>query len=155
MPCFSKFITSQRGAEQLVDDAGYIYSWKKCKDTVFYSAWRCSKYSPPTKCSCHCFLNLEDSTLTLGSKPHVHTPDNMKLETKDLAATLKRKAVEQRLTHPQNLITEVLGDATPELNRAIPQKESLTKKILHLVHHMTYHVTLRGLYSSFIVELVT
>jgi len=53
----------------------------------------------------------------------------MKLETKDLAATLKRKAVEQRLTHPQNLITEVLGDATPELNRAIPQKESLTKVV--------------------------
>ena len=62
MPTFSKFITSQRGAEQLLDSDGYIYSRKKSKDTALTSTWRCSKHNPPTKCKCHCYLSLSDHT---------------------------------------------------------------------------------------------
>ena len=72
MPTFSKFITSQRGAEQLLDSDGYIYSRKKSRDTALTSTWRCSKYNHPTKCKCHCYLALSDHTLTLGTQPQNH-----------------------------------------------------------------------------------
>ncbi|KAL5264936.1 hypothetical protein ACHWQZ_G005882 [Mnemiopsis leidyi] len=65
MPTFSKFITSQRGAQQILDSDGYIYSRKKSSDTALTSTWRCAKYNPPTKCKCHIYLALEDNSLTL------------------------------------------------------------------------------------------
>ncbi|KAL5248999.1 hypothetical protein ACHWQZ_G018006 [Mnemiopsis leidyi] len=65
MPTFSKFITSQRGAQQILDSDGYIYSRKKSSDTALTSTWRCAKYNPPTKCKCHIYLALADNSLTL------------------------------------------------------------------------------------------
>ena len=47
MPTFTKYLTSKRGAQQLLDSDGYIYSHKKDKDTALSSAWRCCKYGPP------------------------------------------------------------------------------------------------------------
>ncbi|KAL5251011.1 hypothetical protein ACHWQZ_G016669 [Mnemiopsis leidyi] len=52
MPTFFKFITSQRGAQQILDSDGYIYSQKKSRDTALTS----TKYNPPTKCKCHIYL---------------------------------------------------------------------------------------------------
>ena len=92
MPTFSKFITSQRGAEQLLDSDGYIYSRKKSRDTALTSTWRCSKYNPPTKCKCHCYLALSDHTLTLGTQSHNHDAD--------------RSAPQRALLFPSNTLFE-------------------------------------------------
>ena len=67
MPTFSKYIDGQRGSQQMVDSDGFIYSRKKPKDTPLYSAWRCRKHNPPTKCPCHAYLTLTDNSLILGS----------------------------------------------------------------------------------------
>lgn len=48
----SSSITSQRGAQQILDSDGYIYSQKKSRDTALTS----TKYNPPTKCKCHIYL---------------------------------------------------------------------------------------------------
>ena len=98
MPTFSKFITSQRGAEQLPDSDGYIYSRKKSKDTALTSTWRCSKYNPPTKCKCHCYLSLSDHTLTLGTQPHNHSADGSAPARQEVLTSLKRKAADQPLS---------------------------------------------------------
>ena len=112
MPTFSKFITSQRGAEQLLDTDGYIYSRKKSKDTVLTSTWRCSKYSPPTKCKCHCYLALSDHSLTLGTQPHRHNhdADGTAPKLREVLTSLKRKAADQPLSATQNLISETLAE---------------------------------------------
>ena len=108
MPTFSKFISSQRGAEQLLDSDGYIYSRKKSKDTALTSTWRCSKYNPPTKCKCHCYLSLSDHTLTLGTQPHRHnhSADGSAPARQEVLTSLKRKAADQPLSATQNLISE-------------------------------------------------
>ena len=49
----------------MVDSDGFIYSRKKPRDTPLYSAWRCRKNNPPTKCPCHAYLTLKDNSLTL------------------------------------------------------------------------------------------
>ena len=76
MPTFSKFISSQRGAQQILDSDGYIYSRKKSRDTALTSTWRCAKYNPPTKCKCHIYLTLADNSITLGTHPHNHSADD-------------------------------------------------------------------------------
>ena len=53
MPTFSKIVDAQRGSQQMVDSDGFIYSRKKPRDTPLYSAWRCRKNNPPTKCPSH------------------------------------------------------------------------------------------------------
>ncbi|KAL5258095.1 hypothetical protein ACHWQZ_G012896 [Mnemiopsis leidyi] len=42
----------KRGAQQILDSDGYIYSQKKSRDTALTS----TKYNPPTKCKCHIYL---------------------------------------------------------------------------------------------------
>ncbi|KAL5262662.1 hypothetical protein ACHWQZ_G008159 [Mnemiopsis leidyi] len=66
------FITSQRGAQQILDSDGYIYSRKKSSDTALTSTWRCAKYNPPTKCKCHIYLALADNSLTLDTAAEVN-----------------------------------------------------------------------------------
>ena len=106
MPAFSKFIDGQRGSQQLVDTDGFIYSRKKPKDTALYSAWRCRKNNPPTKCPCHAYLSLSDNSLTLGSKPHTHPADDAAPQRREVLSSLKRKAAEQPLSVNQNLISD-------------------------------------------------
>ena len=127
MPTFSKFITSQRGAEQLLDSDGYIYSRKKSKDTALTSTWRCSKYNPPTKCKCHCYLALSDHTLTLGTQSHNHDADRSAPQRREVLTSLKRKAADQPLSATQNLISEVLADTPTEVNQTLPNLESLAR----------------------------
>ncbi|KAL5261857.1 hypothetical protein ACHWQZ_G007534 [Mnemiopsis leidyi] len=43
---------AKRGAQQILDSDGYIYSQKKSRDTALTS----TKYNPPTKCKCHIYL---------------------------------------------------------------------------------------------------
>ena len=71
---------------------GFIYSRKKPKDTALYSAWRCRKRIPPTKCPCHAYLTLSDNSLFLGSKPHNHPADNAAPQKREVLSSLKRKA---------------------------------------------------------------
>ena len=64
-----------RGAQQLLDSDGYVYSHKKDKDTVLSPAWRCCKYGPPTKFPCRCYLALSDNSLSMGTKAYNHEAD--------------------------------------------------------------------------------
>ena len=112
--------TRSTGAEQLLDSDGYIYSRKKSKDTALTSTWRCSKYNPPTKCKCHCYLSLSDHTLTLGSQPHNHSADGSAPARQEVLTSLKRKAADQPLSATQNLISETLADTTPAVNQTLP-----------------------------------
>ena len=69
MPTFSKFITSQRGAEQLLDSDGYIYSRKKSKDTALTSKWICSKYNPRRSASSTATSPCQTTLSPLGPSP--------------------------------------------------------------------------------------
>ena len=75
MPTFSKFITSQRRAQQILDSDGYIYSPKKSKGTALTSTWRFAKYNSPTKWKCHIYLTLTNNSLTLGTQRHNDSAD--------------------------------------------------------------------------------
>ena len=129
MPTFSKFIDGQRGSQQMVDSDGFIYSRKKPKDTALYSAWKCRKRTPPTKCPCHAYLTLMDNSLTLGSKPYNHPADNAAPQRREVLSTLKRKAAEHPLSVTQNILSEVLADSTPETNQTLPSMESLARVV--------------------------
>ena len=120
MPTFSKFITSQRGAQQILDSDGYIYSRKKSRDTALTSTWRCAKYNPPTKCKCHIYLTLADNSLTLGTQPHNHSADGSAPARQEVLTSLKRKAADQPLSATQNLISETLADTTSESDSPKP-----------------------------------
>ena len=113
----------------MVDSDGFIYSRKKPRDTPLYSAWRCRKHNPPTKCPCHAYLTVTDNSLTLGSKPHNHPADNAAPLKREVLSTLKRKAAEQPLSSTQNIISEVLADSTPETNQTLPTMESLSRVV--------------------------
>ena len=128
MPTFSKFLNGFRGCKQVLDSDGYIYSRKKNDDTVLSSAWRCQK-SKSLKCPAKCYLALTDNTLSLGSKPHNHDSDLATSQRLELLTTLKRKAAEQPLSATQNLISEVLADASTEVNQTLPNMESLGKVV--------------------------
>jgi hypothetical protein len=127
MPTFSKFIDGQRGSQQMVDSDRFNYSRKKPKDTPLYSAWRCRKHNPPTKCPCHAYLTLTDNSLTLGSKPHNHPADHAASQRREVLSTLKRKAAEQPLSVTQNILFEVLADSTPETNQTLPSTRWVLK----------------------------
>ena len=129
MPTFSKFITSQRGAQQILDSDGYIYSRKKSSDTALTSTWRCAKYNPPTKCKCHIYLALADNSLTLGTQPHNHSADGSVPARQEVLLSLKRKAADQPLSATQNLISETLADTAAEVNQTLPNLESLARVV--------------------------
>ena len=128
MSTFSKFLNGFRGCKQVLDSDGYIYSRKKNDDTVLSSAWRCQK-NKSLKCPGKCYLALTDNTLSLGSKPHNHDSDLATPQRLELLTTLKRKAAEQPLSATQNLISEVLADASTEVNQTLPNMESLGKVV--------------------------
>ncbi|KAL5248286.1 hypothetical protein ACHWQZ_G017463 [Mnemiopsis leidyi] len=129
MPTFSKFITSQRGAQQILDSDGYIYSRKKSSDTALTSTWRCAKYNPPTKCKCHIYLALADNSLILVTKPHNHSADGSVPARQEVLLSLKRKAADQPLSATQNLISETLADTAAEVNQSLPNLESLARVV--------------------------
>ena len=120
MPTFSKFIDGQRGSQQMVDSDGFIYSRKKPKDTALYSAWRCRKRTPPTKCPCHAYLTLMDNSLTLGSK-HNHPADNAAPQRREVLSTLKTWNFiisYQLLNKTYHLLTKYTGIRLYEIKRA-------------------------------------
>ena len=114
---------------ETISTDGFDYSRKKPRDTPLYSAWRCRKNNPPTKCPCHAYLTLSDNSLTLGSKPHNHPVDNSALLKREVLSTLKRKAAEQPLSVTQNILSEVPADSTPETNQTLPSMESLARVV--------------------------
>ena len=129
MPAFSKFLTGQRGSQQLLDSDGYIYCRKKPRDTALSTAWRCRKFQKPTSCPCHAFLSIADNSISLGSKPHNHDPNSAIPERREIISSLKRKAADQQLSVTQNLISEAIAEATPDVNRDLPKMESLSRVV--------------------------
>ena len=129
MPTFSKFIDGQRRSQRMVNSDGFNYSRKEPRDTPLYSAWRCRKNNPPTKCPWHAYLTLTDNSLTLGSKQHNHPADNSAPIKHEVLSTLKRKAAEQPLSVTQNILSEVPADSTPEINQTLPTMESLARVV--------------------------
>ena len=119
----------------MLDSDGYIYSSKKHDDTVLSSAWRCQK-NKSLKCPAKCYLALTDNTLSLGSKPHNHDSDLATPQRLELLTTLKRKAAEQPLSATQNLISEVLADASTEVNQTLPIHCLNLKHVHFLSCHM-------------------
>ena len=63
------------------------------------------------------------------SKPHNHDSDLATPQRLELLTTLKRKAAEQPLSATKNLISEVLADASTEVNQTLPNMESLGKVV--------------------------
>ena len=67
MPTFSMFITSQRGAEQLLDSDGYIY-WRKKSPHLYMEMFEVQ--SPDgVQVPLHCYLYMSGHTLTLEPSP--------------------------------------------------------------------------------------
>ena len=126
MVAFSKFLTGQRGSQQLLDTDGYTYVRRKDKDTLSAAAWRCTK-NRSLKCTCHVWLTPEDNTLTRGAKPHTHEPEPLVEEKRELLTSLKRKAEDQQLSCTQNILTEALATSSAELNVLLPKLESLAR----------------------------
>lgn len=127
MPTFSKFIQGRRGSQLLVDSDGYEYSRKQPRDTALSSAWRCRKYSPPTKCSCHAYLVLSNNSLYFGAKPHNHPADVTASERREIIESLKRKATDQPLSASRNVISETLAGTSTEAKEMLPKMKSLTR----------------------------
>ena len=123
MVVFSKFITGQRGSQQLLDTDGFTYNLRKDRATSTTTTWRCSK-NRSKKCPSFVYFNPTDESLTAGPKEHNQPADAM-VEQKDLITSLKRKAEDQQLTSTQNILTETLSSSTPDLNVALPKLESL------------------------------
>ena len=67
MPTFSMFITSQRGAEQLLDSDGYIY-WRK-KSPHLYMEMLEVQSPDEVQVPLHCYLYLSGHILTLEPSP--------------------------------------------------------------------------------------
>ena len=79
---------------------------------------------------------MGDNTLSLGSKPHNHDSDLATPQRLELLTTLKRKAAEQPLSATQNLISEVLADASTEVNQTLPIHCLNLKHVHFLSCHM-------------------
>ena len=126
MVVFSKFITGQRGSQQLLDTDGFTYNLRKDRATSSKTTWRCSK-NRSKKCPSFVYFNPTDDSLTAGPKEHNHPADAMVEQKKDLIFSLKRKAEDQQLTSTQNILTETLSSSTPDLNVALPKLESLAR----------------------------
>ena len=127
---FSKYLTSQRGGEQLLDSDGFIYSRKKCKDSSSSTFWRCCKYSVSSvKCPTTCRLYLSDNALTFSAKTHNHHPPKAEEERREVLAGLKRKAVDQQLSVTQNIVSEAIAYSSKEANQALPTTSSMGRVI--------------------------
>ena len=126
MVVFSKFITGQRGSQQLLDTDGFTYNLRKDRATSSTTTWRCSK-NRSKKCPSFVYFNPADESLTAGPKEHNHPADALVEQKKDLINSLKRKAEDQQLSSTQNILTETLSSSTPDLNVALPKLESLAR----------------------------
>ena len=113
---FSKFLTGQRGSRLLLDTDGFTYNLRKDRTTSDgCTNWRCSKHRS-LKCPCTVKFNPTDELLSAGPKVHNHAADVLVEEKKELINSLKQKAADQKLSATQNLVTETLASATPDLN---------------------------------------
>ena len=74
MVVFSKFITGQRGSQQLLDTDGFTYNLRKDRATSSTTTWRCSK-NRSKKCPSFVYFNPADESLTAGPKEHNHPAD--------------------------------------------------------------------------------
>ena len=127
MAAFSKFLTGKRGSQQLLDTDGYTYNQRKDRKTADgCTTWRCSK-NRSLKCPCFVYYNPSDQSLSTGPKQHIHAPDPLVEQKKELITSLKRKADDQQLSSTQNILTETLSSSTPDLNVVLPKLESLAR----------------------------
>ena len=124
---FSKFLPGQRDTELLLDSQNYTYSRKKDRDTALNTAWRCSK-NRSLKCNAMVYLDPNNS-LSQGSKPHNHAPNNVIEEKTAFITSLKRKAADQRITATQNIVSEVLESASKDLNKKLPNIDSMSRVV--------------------------
>ena len=124
---FSKFLPGQRDSQLLLDSDNFTYSRKKNKDTPLNTAWRCSKNR---SLKCHAMVYLDtNNALSQGSKPHNHAPDNLIEEKSTFFSSLKRKAADQRITATQNIVSEVLEGASKDLNKKLPNIDSISRVV--------------------------
>ena len=113
MAAFSKFLTGKRGSQQLLDTDGYTYNQRKDRKTADgCTTWRCSK-NRSLKCPCFVYYNPSDQSLSTGPKQHIHAPDPLVEQKKELITSLKRKAEDQQLSSTQNILTETLRISQP------------------------------------------
>ena len=136
MVSFSKFITSQRGGQILVDTDGYLYSLKnqqKTGNTYICRRQRRKKTSGVTDCPPKLFW-YSQSKLHLETV-HNHEPTPGEAEALETKTVIKRKASEQPLTPTQNIITEALSQST-ESDHLLPKWQSL-QQIVKRARHCT------------------
>ena len=82
MVVFSKFITGQRGSQQLLDTDGFTYNLRKDRATSSTTTWRCSK-NRSKKYPSFVYFNPADESLTAGPKEHNHPADALVEQKKD------------------------------------------------------------------------
>ena len=70
-----------------------------------------------------------NNALSQGSKPHNHASDNLIEEKSTFFSSLKRKAAEQRITATQNIVSEVLEGASKDLNKKLPNIDSISRVV--------------------------
>ena len=61
------------------------------------------------KCPCFVYYNPSDQSLSTGPKQHIHAPDPLVEQKKELITSLKRKAEDQQLSSTQNILMETLS----------------------------------------------
>ena len=129
MVVFSKFISSVRGGQILVDTDGYLYLKKRAGN--IHDVYLCKKNSHSKKIvadllTCPATLLMTDpENLTLQT-PHNHEPTPGEAECLELKSGIKRKAADQLLTPTQNIVSEVLSQAH-DTDHLLPKWASLQK----------------------------
>ena len=130
MVSFSKFITSQRGGQILVDTDVYLYTLKhkqKTRNTYLCRSHGRKKKSgesatDPQPCPAKLFFYSE-SEIHLETS-HNHEPKAGEHEALDTKTGIKRKAEEQPLTPTQTIITEALSQSSGS-DHLLPKWQSL------------------------------
>ena len=76
-----------------------------------------------------------NNSLSSGSRPHNHAPNNIIEEKATFFTSLKRKAADQRISATKNIVSEVVGSASKDLNKKLPNIHAKGKEqILQLLH---------------------
>ena len=130
MVAFSKFITSQRGGQILVDTDGYLYSLKNKQKTK--NVYLCKQHArkknsgdsetESQQCPAKLFW-FSETELHLEIN-HNHEATVGESGALDMKNMIKRKAEEQPLTPTQNIITEALCQSSGS-DHILPKWNSL------------------------------
>ena len=110
MVVFSKFITGQRGSQQLLDTDGFTYNLRKDRATSSTTTWRCSK-NRSKKCPSFVYFNPADESLTAGPKEHNHPADALVEQKKDLINSLAAGMTPAKKRKTRNhVLYKICGD---------------------------------------------